>query len=110
MTYKEFKKNYNWIIKTAPDVSALYGIDGDIITETKTTYTKRGGRWIATETTTEKITPEFYLNGVAAVPFFRGLGGFERLTKAYTKYGFIPVESISINPDKTKKVVRTFKF
>lgn len=110
MTYNEFKNNYKWIIKNAPDVTGLYGIDDKIVTITETRYTKRGGRWIETETKTNQVTPEYYLNGVDAVPFFRNLGGFERLNKAYTKYGLIPVESISINPDRTIKVVRRYVF
>lgn len=111
MTYKEFKNTYKWVIKTAPDVTTLFDIiDKKVVTITETRYTKRGGRWIETETKTSQVTPEYYLNGVDAVPFFRNLGGFERLNKAYTKYGLIPVESISINPDRTIKVTRRYTF
>ena len=109
MTYKEFKNTYKWIIKTCPDVTSLYGVTGTI-TRIETRYTKRGSRWIETESTTEEITPEYYLNTVDAVPFFRGLGGHERLVKAYTKYGLIPVEVQNTRPDGREKIVRRFKF
>ena len=43
-----------------------------------------------------------------SVKFFRNLGGFERITKTYTCEGYIPTRLTSINPDKTKKVIRYF--
>lgn len=110
MTYNEFKNTYKWIINQAPDVTALYDRDEVEIEMTTTTYTKRGRKWAEIETKTETINPIFYLNIVDAVPFFRGLGGHCRIIKAYTKHGLIPIENVSINPDKSKKIVRTFKF
>ena len=110
MTYTEFKKTYSWIIKNAPDITSLYNVGGHPVTMTKTTYAKRGGRWVEIEKTTENITIEYYMNGVGAIPFFRGLGGYERLTKSYTKYGLIPVESVSISPDKKTRIVRRYIF
>ena len=109
MKYNEFKNNYKWIINQAPDIAALYGqeITLEMIT---TNYTKRGKKWVENDSTTELVNVEFYFNTFDAIPFFRNLGGVERITKMYTKYGYIPVESVSISPDKTKKVVRTFKF
>ena len=109
MTYKEFKKVYKWLIKQAPEVTSLYGRD-ETISHTETTYIKRGGRWHETETKKTEVNTEFYLNTFEAVPFFRNLGGYERITKAYTKRGLIPVEVVSISPDKNTKIVRTFKF
>lgn len=110
MNYKDFKVTYKWIIKQAPDVTALYGIDGKVITMTVTTFEKRGARWVEIKKDSEDITIEFYLNGVDAVPFFRNLGGHERLIKAYTKYGLIPVESHSTSPDGKTKIIRRYKF
>lgn len=40
----------------------------------------------------------------------RNLGGYERTNKAYTKYGYIPTEQISISPDRTKKTIFYFSF
>lgn len=110
MTYKEFKQVYKWIISKCPDITALFGIDEKVITVTETRYTKRGNRWQEVASTTEEMTPEYYLNTVDAVPFFRNLGGHERLEKAYTKHGLIPVAVHSTRPDGKEKVVRRFKF
>lgn len=49
-----------------------------------------------------------YMNVFSAIPFFRNLGGFERVEKTYTKYGLIPYTLNSVNPDRTEKTVRTF--
>lgn len=110
MTYKDFKETYKWIIKNSPDVTSLYGITEKCITKVETRYTRHGNKWVEVETTTEIITPEYYLNTVDAVPFFRNLGGYERLVKNYTKYGYIPIEIHSTRPDGMEKVKRTFKF
>lgn len=110
MTYKEFKSTYKWIIKNSPDITALYGITEKCITRVETRYIRRGSKWVEVETTKEVVTPEYYLNTVDAVPFFRNLGGYERLVKTYTKYGLIPVEVHSISPNGQEKVKRTFKF
>lgn len=110
MTYKEFKQLYKWIIKQAPDVTNLYGLTEKVVTVIETRYIKHGNRWIETEKTTQVVEPEYYLNTVDAVPFFRGLGGHERLVKAYTRYGYIPVEAHSTRPDGHEKVVRRFTF
>lgn len=110
MTYKEFKNNYKWIIKRNPDITSLYGVDEKVITVTETRYIKRGAKWQEVDTTTENINAEYYMNTVDSVPFFRGLGGRERLVSAYTRYGLIPVEVHSTRPDGNEKVVRRFKF
>lgn len=110
MTYKEFKTTYKWIIKRNPDITSLYGVEEKVITVTETRYTKRGARWQEVETTTEKVNAEYYMNTVDAVPFFRGLGGHERIITAYTRYGLIPVEVHSTRPDGKAKTVRRFKF
>jgi len=110
MTYKEWKKTYNWIIKKTPDITSLYGKEEKCIKLIETRYIKHGTKWTETETKTEIITPEYYMNTVDAVPFFRNLGGRERLITAYTKYGLIPVEVHSTRPDGKEKVVRRFAF
>lgn len=110
MTYNEIKTNYKWIVKKAPAVTNLCDVDGEIITLTETRYTKRGGRWIETEARTEKIPVEFYLNTVDAVPFFKGLGGRERMIFSYTVYGYLPIEIQSISPAGENKTVRRFSF
>jgi hypothetical protein len=110
MTYKEFKNTYKWLVKNYPDTTSLYGVEGDIITVTETHYIKQGTTWKETETETRAINATYYLNTVDAVPFFRGLGGHERITKNYTRYGLIPTEISSTSPDGKNKTVRRFKF
>ena len=55
------------------------------------------------------INSENLKNIISSIPFFRNLGGSERVTKGYTIAGFIPVELSSISPDKETKIVRKFK-
>ena len=55
------------------------------------------------------INSENFKNIISSIPFFRNLGGSERVTKGYTIAGYIPVELSSISPDKETKIVRRFK-
>ena len=55
------------------------------------------------------INSENFKNIISSIPFFRNLGGSERVTKGYTIAGYIPVELSSISPDKAIKIVRKFK-
>ena len=54
------------------------------------------------------ITKKFELI-ISSIPFFRDLGGSERVTKGYTVAGYIPVELSSISPNRETKIVRSFK-
>lgn len=110
MSYKEFKKTYSWMIKKYPETSNIYADNlKEIIGACKTTrYEKSGTRWKATETETNEMSREYYANCVDAIPFFRGLGGSERVTMGYTYQGYIPTEISSISPDGKSKVVRRF--
>lgn len=113
MTYTEFKNTYKKLIKYAPDVTSLYTDDPKKdITLVVTRYEKRGSRWIEVEKETEAINFVWYCNAVDpnASAFMRSLGGWEKTTKSYTKKGFIPVENISISPDRTAKIVRNYSF
>ena len=73
-------------------------------------YFKAGTQWEIAEVREENISKECYLNIVNSCKFFRGLGGFERLTKSYTYAGYIPTQLNSISPDKQEKIVRSFTF
>ena len=55
------------------------------------------------------INSENFKNIISSIPFFRNLGGFERVTKGYTIAGYIPVELSSISPERKTKIVRSFK-
>lgn len=113
VNYSEFKKTYSWLTKTYPDTTAMYSrfLSGETIGTVETTrYAKRGTRWIEISKTTENITAEYYMNIFDAVPFFRRLGGSERVTMSYTYQGYLPVEVSSISPDRKEKIVRRVSF
>ena len=61
------------------------------------------------ETDEEVITPKKFELIISSIPFFRNLGGSERVTKGYTVAGYIPVELSSISPSRETKIVRSFK-
>lgn len=72
---------------------------------TKTTYIQ------TSKEVSEVFEKEYYLTvNDKTVKYFRRLGGFETLTRAYTFAGFKVVKHISTSPDKKYKVLREFKF
>ena len=103
--------------KTVAEIASKYGVSGSDIDEvvsriiskqTKTEYNKVGSRWKETEKTEKETTIEFYCNVFDAVPFFKNLGGYERVEMKYTIAGYIPIISTSISRDKEKKVIRKY--
>lgn len=73
-------------------------------------FVKKGSSWkLVSEEPYKDVSGTFYANVIDAVPFFRNLGGYERLECGYTMHGYIPVISTSISPDRKEKVVRTFR-
>lgn len=111
MTYKEFKSTYKWILKQYPDTNSLFcdHFESDYISVLKTEhFRKYKGKWEKVSEMKQDASKMMYMNVFSAVPFFRNIGGFERVEKAYTKYGLIPYIVNSINPDRTEKTVRTF--
>ena len=110
MTYTEFKRVYNWLLKKYYNVADTYGhnLKADCIIDN---YVKSGNKWVKVDTNTvNNISNEHYYNTVDAVPFFRGLGGYEKVEVKATKWGYIPFRIVSITPNKTEKTVRTFIF
>lgn len=77
---------------------------------TRYVKTESGKSWRKTEEEKEWITAEQYCNIVDAVPFFRGIGGKEIVSKGYTYYGYIPVRITSISPSRDAKHVYEFSF
>ena len=61
------------------------------------------------ETDEEVISAKKFELIISSIPFFRDLGGSERVTKGYTIAGYIPVELSSISPSRETKIVRSFK-
>ena len=113
MNYQEFinRRDYHFICSNYP--GAVYAFTDSTAADIKLTtehYTRRGARWILTDTETEVINYEFYINTIGAVPFFRALGGYERVTQQYTRRGYMPVLIDSIAPDGAEKTRRRFEF
>lgn len=111
MTYQEIRKTYQWVLRRYPSTDGLTGrMYDELGTVTTTYYAKRGSRWIETKQDVKAFTGSYYFNTVDAVPFFRGLGGYERVELAYSYAGYIPRRITSINPDRTVRVIREFTF
>ena len=107
-SFKELKETYSWSFKNYPDVSSVIGYHN--IGYEQTTYTKKGSKWVEGEKESNNVDWEFYLNTIDAVPFFKNMGGKEKVDVKYTKVGKVPFQVTSINPDGTEKIVRTFNF
>lgn len=99
----------------------MYGLNESVLRELEnykiTLITKKyektssGKSWKKNpvETEEEVISPKKFELIISSIPFFRDLGGSERVTKGYTVAGFIPVELSSISPSRETKIVRSFK-
>ena len=93
--------------------STLRGLENYKITLITKKYerTSSGKSWKKNpvETEEEVISPKKFELIISSIPFFRDLGGSERVTKGYTVAGYIPVELSSISPSRETKIVRSFK-
>ena len=109
MNYSETKATYKELFKAYPDVCDVYEKP---VTMTVVEYIKDGRKWQEVSRETREVTHINYYNVVdpRAVRFFKGLGGIEKVTKAYTKRGLIPVKVESTSPERTRKTVREFTF
>ena len=83
---------------------------GDEILEEKTTYAKRGARWVEVKKEEKEVPATYVFNVFDAVQFFKGLGGYEKVSCGYTKAGYLPDELLSISPNRTEKTVRKYYF
>ena len=93
--------------------STLRGLENYKITLITKKYerTSSGKSWKKNpvETDEEVISPKKFELIISSIPFFRNLGGSERVTQGYTVAGYIPVELSSISPSRETKIVRSFK-
>jgi len=110
MTYKEFKETYKWMLSTYPETSYMYGLDDFNVECEIIHYKKQGSCWVETRREIEVSSNIYYCNVIDAVPFFRRIGGRERVKCSYTRYGYIPYFVSSISPSGEEKVTREFKF
>lgn len=110
MTWLEFAAKYHDTLRKYPGMECAYNAHWAYRCTT-TKYYKIGGKWHEAEngTSVEIVPGNYYLNTVASIPVFRGLGGSERVTMGYTCAGYIPVQVSSISPDRKEKIVRRFK-
>ena len=108
MTYDEMKREYKFTLKNYPAVSNLFEAKNIICTTTR--EIKNGSRWTSENATTEKISGEYYFNCLESIPFFRSLNGKEKVVRAYTKFGSVPVRLVSTSPDGSIRVIREFTF
>ena len=74
----------------------------------KTSYIKKGSKWLEVDKEEKTINKEFANNVVNAKKFFTNLGGYERHEKSYTKYGYVITTVNSISPDRQQKSVYEF--
>ena len=74
----------------------------------RTSYNKKGSKWIEVEREEKIITKECANNIVNAKGFFEGIGGYEKHLKSYTIYGYVVTTVNSISPDRQQKIVYKF--
>lgn len=107
------ERAYKWMVKQWPDTAeAVYNPEADFCRVFITQERKVDGVWHIDERWAGGWTREngrYYANVISGIPFFRSLGGVERVTKAYTRRGFLPVKIESISPDGTQKTVHIFE-
>lgn len=108
MTYKDLYTKYRKVLRAYPGIGNLCGIPGEIGKATTINYVKSGSRWREISRETENITADYYLNSVTAMPFFRALGGYERVEMGYCVMGCLPLKLTSISPDRQQRTVREF--
>lgn len=113
MNYQEFRKTYSATLKKYPLIDQFFRDDirapHEFICVT-TKYTRCGKQWKQTESRTETVTNQNYINSIDAVPFFRGMGFSERVKCGYTSFGFLPYSVSSTYPDGMSKTERVFYF
>ena len=108
MSYEEFRKTYKRALKKYPMTSEVF--EHDNIKKTVVRQVRQGSKWKTTEEKESVVDYEFYMNTVDSIPFFKNLGGTEKVKLAYTRLGYIPTEIISTSPDREKRTIYTFDF
>lgn len=102
MLYSELAKTYRKLFKKYPNISSLQDFGGKILEE-KTTYAKRGTRWVEVKKEEKEVPATYVFNVFDAVQFFKDLGGYEKVSCGYTKFGYLPDELLSISPNRMEK-------
>lgn len=111
ITYSQFQKDYKWALKKYPNTYRFYDrFDIECGTLETVDYVKRGSKWVEINSETKPFTGKWYMNSIDATPFFKNLGGTERVEYCSTRYGIIPCKIISISPDRQERTIRTYTF
>lgn len=86
--------------------------DYKTIKATRTEYSKVGGKWKMSKRDKFLVSPKQhkYVTDNKTCNFFRGLGGFERNERKYTKRGYVVSRNILISPDGKTKIIRDYDF
>lgn len=110
MPYIEFRKKFHRTLKRYPGMECTYN-PHYAYEVTTTKYYKVGSKWHekTEKKTVETVPGNYYMNMIDAIPFFRNLGGSERVQMGYTLAGYIPTQLSTISPDGKEKIVRKFK-
>lgn len=106
-------KDYRYTLKNYAGTSTLFYTDSSYTFKIEIVKFQRpimNSKWIETDRKIELVNNEFYFNTIEATPFFRSMGGYEKITCNYTKMGYIPTKVVSISPDKLTKIERRFIF
>ena len=80
---------------------------------TKLNQTRKPGTktaWQTDQTEVMEITETQYNSTIDACPFFRRMGGSERLTREYTSWGYKVTQIISTRPDREARSIFRFTF
>ena len=65
--------------------------------------------WKIESESIQLITLQYVANCEHDAPFFKNtLNGKESISKGHTAHGFLPIELVTVSPDKLNKTVRTF--
>lgn len=110
MTYSDLYHNYRNVLKAYPEIGNLCEIPGILGKCETIKYEKHGKSWKEISRKTEDLTSDYYLNSITAIPFFRSLGGSERVERGYCVRGYLPLTITSVSPDGAMKTKRIFKF
>lgn len=110
LNYWEMKNNYSELLNKYYSIGNLHNESNYSITCIEKTFIKSGSKWKEITKKSSEVDNSFYCNifDPAAVRFFRNLGGYEKVVCGYTFAGYLPIESISISPDRQTKTVKEF--
>ena len=110
--YKEYNKVFEKYGVSIPEMANMQAEIEEgkyrVVVTSEKFHRTASGRWQSKpfETETKEIDARNYINIISAIPLFK-----DRVKKAYTKYGYLPIELTCISWGTAEtKARRTFKF